>query len=77
MRTPGQRPGARGRHALLLDGNVCESTPRPLELQVIPATEAETLAYGEALPTGAQLAQTRALWWLQRCQATLRAGRAS
>ena len=33
--------------------------------QAIPETEAEALAYGEAQPTGAHLAEARALWWRQ------------
>ena len=34
-------------------------------IQPIPESEAEALAYGEALPTGSQLAETRTLWWRQ------------
>ncbi len=35
-------------------------------IQAIPECEAEALAYGEALPTGSQLAEVRTLWWSQR-----------
>ena len=34
-------------------------------IQAIPECEAEALAYGEARPTGYQLAETRAMWWRQ------------
>ena len=68
MRTPSEMPGARGRIGadVSFADDAPISIPASLRIQAIPETDAEALAYGEAQPTGPQLAEARTMWWRQR-----------
>ena len=68
MRHPDPRgTGARGSSdtGFSLAGDIQVSNIPEAPLQAIPSTDAEALIWGEALPTGSHLAETRALWWRQ------------
>ena len=67
MQHPRSRPGARDSSdagkSFGDDAPVSIKSRAPI--QDTPECEAEALAYGEVLPVGSQLAETRALWWRQ------------
>ncbi len=67
MQHPRPRPGARDSSdaGKSFGDDALVSIKSRAPIQAFPECEAEALAYGEALPTGPQLAEARALWWRQ------------
>ncbi len=62
MQHPRPMPGARDRYDASLGSDAPESILAPFQLQAIPESEAEALAWGYGLPPADHLTACRAMW---------------